>query len=259
MRRCQVLFSISDKIFLPFRRTAEKHQKSKLDTVLQGVQTDARAHGGGDGSALEVGTLCCSGLCLGNSLHHSVQVGVQLLCTERSLAHGHMDDVLLVQTVLDLTSLGLGNSLAQVGSNGTSLGVGHQAAGAQDLTETANAAHHVGGGDDNVEVHEAAGDLCDQLVITDDVSAGCLSSSGGSALSDGADADGLAGAVGQNDSAADLLVSVTAVNAQTDVQLNSQMTQAILDKLDDTELPVLVKTLDALSEFFTGYSENKES
>lgn len=26
-----------------------------------------------------------------------------------------------------------------------------------------------------------------------------------------------------------------------------QMTQAILDKLDDTELPVLVKTLDALS------------
>ena len=38
-----------------------------------------------------------------------------------------------------------------------------------------------------------------------------------------------------------------------------QMTQAIIDKLDDTELPVLVKTLDALSEFFTGYSENKES
>ena len=38
-----------------------------------------------------------------------------------------------------------------------------------------------------------------------------------------------------------------------------KLTQAILDKLDDTELPVLVKTLDALSEFFTGYSENKES
>ena len=52
-----------------------------------------------------------SGLCLGNSLHHSVQVGVQLLCTERSLAHGHMDDVLLVQTVLDLTSLSLADSL----------------------------------------------------------------------------------------------------------------------------------------------------
>ncbi len=38
-----------------------------------------------------------------------------------------------------------------------------------------------------------------------------------------------------------------------------QMTQAILDKLDTAEIPVLVKMLDALSEFFTGYSEKKES
>ena len=78
-----------------------------------------------------------------------------------------MDDVLLVQTVLDLTSLGLGNSLAQVGSNGAGLGVRHQAAGAQDLTETANAAHHIRGGNQNVEVQVAAGDLGDQIVITD--------------------------------------------------------------------------------------------
>ncbi len=40
-----------------------------------------------------------------------------------------------------------------------------------------------------------------------------------------------------------------------------QMTQAIIDKLDKEELPVLMKTLDALAEFFTGYSKegrNKE-
>ena len=37
-----------------------------------------------------------------------------------------------------------------------------------------------------------------------------------------------------------------------------QMTQAILDKLDVKELPVLMKTLDALSDFFAGYSEKKE-
>ena len=37
-----------------------------------------------------------------------------------------------------------------------------------------------------------------------------------------------------------------------------QMTQAILDKLDKKELPVLMKTLDALSDFFAGYSEKKE-
>ena len=37
-----------------------------------------------------------------------------------------------------------------------------------------------------------------------------------------------------------------------------QMTQAIMDKLDKKELPVLMKTLDALSDFFAGYSEKKE-
>ena len=36
-----------------------------------------------------------------------------------------------------------------------------------------------------------------------------------------------------------------------------QMPRAILDKLDEAEIPVLVKTLDALSEFFTGYSKNR--
>ena len=36
-----------------------------------------------------------------------------------------------------------------------------------------------------------------------------------------------------------------------------QMTQAILDKLDEKELPVLLKTLDALDEFFTGYSRKE--
>lgn len=34
-----------------------------------------------------------------------------------------------------------------------------------------------------------------------------------------------------------------------------QMTQAIIDKLGKEELPVLMKTLDALTEFFTGYSK----
>ena len=37
-----------------------------------------------------------------------------------------------------------------------------------------------------------------------------------------------------------------------------QMTQAVVDKLDETEMPVLLKTLDALSEFFAGYSKKKE-
>ena len=38
-----------------------------------------------------------------------------------------------------------------------------------------------------------------------------------------------------------------------------QMTQAVVDKLDETEMPVLLKTLDALSEFFDGYRRQKDS
>ena len=37
-----------------------------------------------------------------------------------------------------------------------------------------------------------------------------------------------------------------------------QMTQAILDKLSEDEIPVLVKTLDALDEFFCGYSKRRD-
>src|SRR5699024_4528639 len=112
-------------------------------------------------------------------------------------------DVLLVQTVLDLTGLGVGNSLAHVGGNGARLGVGHQAAGAQDLTETANAAHHVGGGDQHVEVQVTALDLGDQIVVADLLRTGSLCGLGGVALGDGNHADVLAGAVGQDHSAAD--------------------------------------------------------
>ncbi len=36
---------------------------------------------------------------------------------------------------------------------------------------------------------------------------------------------------------------------------HERMTQAILEKLDETELPVLMKMLDALTEFFKGYSK----
>ena len=36
-----------------------------------------------------------------------------------------------------------------------------------------------------------------------------------------------------------------------------QMTHAVVDKLDEKEMPVLLKTLDALSEFFAGYSQIK--
>lgn len=38
-------------------------------------------------------------------------------------------------------------------------------------------------------------------------------------------------------------------------KFHTQMTQAVLDKLDKEEIPVLVKTLNGLSEFFREYHE----
>lgn len=37
-----------------------------------------------------------------------------------------------------------------------------------------------------------------------------------------------------------------------------QMTEAVMDKLDEAEMPVLMKMLDGLTEFFTGYNSQKE-
>ena len=55
------------------------------------------------------------------------------------------------------------------------LGVRHQVTGTQDLTQATDLTHHVGGCNRCVEVGPAAGDLCDQVVGTNEVSASCLS------------------------------------------------------------------------------------
>ena len=132
-----------------------------------------------------------------------------------------MDDVGLVQAVLDLTSLGLLNRLGDVHRNGAGLGVRHEALGAQDLTEAADNAHHVRGSDDDVIVEEVLVlDLRDHVLCADIL---CASSRGLvslGALGEYQHADLLAGAVRQDDRAADLLVCVTGVNAQLDVQLD---------------------------------------
>ena len=39
---------------------------------------------------------------------------------------------------------------------------------------------------------------------------------------------------------------------------HKQMTQAIVDKLDESEIPVLLKTLDALTGFFTDYTRESK-
>lgn len=40
-------------------------------------------------------------------------------------------------------------------------------------------------------------------------------------------------------------------------EYHHQMTEAVLEKLDKADMPVLMKVLDALNEFFRGYGKQK--
>ena len=40
-------------------------------------------------------------------------------------------------------------------------------------------------------------------------------------------------------------------------EYHRQMTNAVIEKLDEDEIPILLKTLDSLSEFFRGYKKNE--
>ena len=40
-------------------------------------------------------------------------------------------------------------------------------------------------------------------------------------------------------------------------EFHREMTNAVLNRLDEKEIPVLMKTLDGLSEFFRGYSSEE--
>ena len=77
-----------------------------------------------------------------------------------------------------------------------------------------------GGGDDHVEVEPVLLlDLLGQIGLAHVIGAGLLGCVGLVALGEDQHAGHLAGAVGEHDGAADLLVSVTGVNAQLHVEL----------------------------------------
>ena len=40
-------------------------------------------------------------------------------------------------------------------------------------------------------------------------------------------------------------------------EYHRQITNAVIEKLDEDEIPILLKTLDSLSEFFRGYKKNE--
>ena len=203
---------------------------------LCGVQLDARAHRACDGGGLDELSLGCGRLGLDNSFQKGHVVFLQFLRSERSLADRCVDNVLLVQTVLDFTCLDLGQSRGNVHGDGTGLGAGHETLGAEQLTETSDDAHHVGGRDDYVEIEPVFGsDLVCQLLCADIVSTGCFRFVGLIALREYENSLGLTGSVGEHDSAADLLVCVAAVYAQSEMSLDGLVEFCSSDLAQDLE------------------------
>ena len=100
------------------------------------------------------------------------------------------------------------------------LGVRHQAAPAEDLAELADQAHRVGRRERDVELEPAGLDLLDQVLAADLVRAGAQRLLGLLALGEDGDADDLAGAVRQDDRAADHLVGVARIDAELEVGLD---------------------------------------
>ena len=189
---------------------------------LCSADLDAGAHGGSDDAGTDILALCCSRLCLDDSGEQGAQVLIQLFRTEGNLADGAVNDVGLVETILDFTSFDLLDSSSDIGSHGAGLGRRHQALRAQEFAETADNAHHVRRSNDDIKVEPVfLGDSLDHIHAADIVSAGLFGLFSLGVLGKYQDSAGLAGAVGKNDRTADLLVSMTGVNAQSDVNFYS--------------------------------------
>ena len=110
---CSLLLSLAAQILYQVPRQMSRTFFEKLE--LSSADLDARAHGGGDDAASDILTLSSSGLCLDNGAQQSLEVLLQLFGAEGNLADGAVNDVGLVETVLDLTSLDLLDSGGDVG------------------------------------------------------------------------------------------------------------------------------------------------
>ena len=126
-----------------------------------------------------------------------------------------MNDTRLIDAILDLTCLNVGNCLRYVERNRAALGVRHQALRAERATDTAYRTHHVGRCDTYVKSEPVLClNLLHEIVIAYEIGAGFLSLSCLIALCKNEYADLFARAVRENYRAANLLVCMAGVNAQ---------------------------------------------
>ena len=185
------------------------------------VNLDARSHGGRYGDGLHVLTLGSGRLRLDDSIHDGLEVDLQLLDAEGFLADRNVDDGGFVESVLNLTSLDLFDGLRYVEGDRSRLRVGHEALGSEDTSETSDGSHHVRSCDDYIEIEPVFFlDLIDEVHVTNIISSVVSGFLRLFALGEDEDTDGLTGSVGENNRSADLLVSVSGINTQSDVEFD---------------------------------------
>src|SRR5579875_384084 len=145
----------------------------------------------------------------------------QFLLAEAELADRCMDHAGLVDAIVDLARLHLGDRLADVEGHGADLGIRHQAARSENLTEAADLSHHVGRCDDAVEIEPALLlDLLDQVFAADEVRAGVARFLFLLALGEHQDPRHLAGAIGEHYRAAHVLIGLTRIDVEAHGELD---------------------------------------
>ena len=187
------------------------------------VDLDAGAHRAGDRQALQVLALRARRLgavdCVDQGARGWRPAGRPRSCPCRR----DVDEAALVDLELDAAGLDLPDRPIEVERDRARLRVRHEAAAAEDLAEPADHAHHVGRREGDVELEPAGLDLLDQVLGADLVGAGAERFLGLVALGEDSDPDDLAGAVRQDDRAADHLVGVARVDAEAEVRLDRRV------------------------------------
>ena len=129
-----------------------------------------------------------------------------------------MDDVCFIQTVFDFTSFDVDDCFFYGPWNCTSFGVRHQAFGTQYTTQTTNNAHHIGCCYCNVKTEPVfILDFGDQILCSYEIRTSCQSFFSFVAFCEYQYTNCFTCAVGKNDCTTNLLISMSAVNAQTNM------------------------------------------
>ena len=107
----------------PFQVARFLHQRALGSDGLH-IHTNAHTHGAGHRHLAQVNTFAGGRFCLGQGIHQSGQVTLQLVVVKRATANGGVNDTGFVNTELNLTGLALRTAPATSGVTVPTLGFG---------------------------------------------------------------------------------------------------------------------------------------